>query len=188
MEKIKVGFLAGSVRKGSYSRAVAKALIGFLPNGFEAELVDIAELSMYNQDYDDEGRTPAGWEEFRAKIHSMDAFIFITPEYNRSVPPLLKNAIDIASRPYGSNAWGGKPAAVVSVSTGPIGGFGANHHLRQVAAVLNMYTMQQPEAYLGGLGEQMDENGVVTSEGLNEFLQKFAVSFVRWTGRFTGTK
>lgn len=188
MEKIKIGILAGSVRKGSYSRAVAKALIGFLPESFEAELVDIGALSMYNQDYDDEGRIPAGWEEFRAKIRGMDAFVFITPEYNRSVPPVLKNAIDIASRPYGSNAWGGKPAAVVSVSTGSIGGFGANHHLRQVAAVLNMYTMQQPEAYLGGLVEQIDESGAVTSEQLNQFLQKFAGSFARWTGRFIGTK
>lgn len=185
MKKVKVGFIVGSLRKGSYSRSTAKALMGFLPAEFDAEIVEIGNLALYNQDFDDEGNVPAEWTAFREQIGAKDAYVFVTPEYNRSFPAVLKNAIDIGSRPFGSNAWGGKPIAVISVSPGKPGAFGANHHLRQVATVLDMYTMQQPEAYIGGINEMMDENGKVTSDSLNGFLKTLATSFAKWTAHFT---
>lgn len=184
MKKIKVGLLVGSARKGSFSRAVAESVMEFLPEQFEAEIVDIADLPMYNQDFDDEGRAPAEWGPFRAKIGEKEAYLFFTPEYNRSIPALLKNALDIGSRPYGSNAWGGKPAGIVSVSPGKPGAFGANHHLRQVAAVLDLYTMQQPEAYIGGIHESLGADGKVADASLKEFLKTFAEAFDQWVGHF----
>lgn len=184
MKKVKVGFLVGSLRKGSYSRSVAKALMGHLPAQFEAEIVEIGSLALYNQDLDDGGTVPPEWTAFREQIGAKDAFVFVTPEYNRSMPAVLKNALDVASRPYGSNQWGGKPAAILSVSPGKPGAFGANHHLRQVATVLDLYTMQQPEAYLGGIHEMVDESGNVTSASLNDFLKTIAASFSAWTGHF----
>ncbi len=184
MEKIKIGILVGSARKGAFSRAVAEAVMEFLPERFETEIVEIAQLSMYNQDLDIGARTPAEWSAFRAKIREKQAYLFFTPEYNRSIPALLKNALDIGSRPYRSNAWGGKPAGIVSVSPGKLGGFGGNHHLRQVAAVLDLYTMQQPEAYIGGIHESLDADGKVTSASLNEFLRTFAEAFAQWVGHF----
>lgn len=184
MKKVKVGFLAGSLRKGSYSRAVCKLLMELLPEQFEAEFIELSDLTMYNQDLDNAENLPGAWKAFRDKIREKDAFVFVTPEYNRSIPAVLKNAIDIASRPYTDNLWDGKPAAIFSQSPGKIGGFGANHHLRQVIAVLNMYTMQQPEAYIGGIAAQIDTEGNVTSESLKGFLVKFTNAFVKWANRF----
>ena len=106
--------------------------------------------------------------------------LFVTPEYNRSVPGVLKNAIDVGSRPYGKSAWDGKPGAVVSVSPGAIGGFGANHHLRQSLVFLNMPAMQQPEAYIGGADKLFDASGKLTNDGTREFLQKFMAAFAAW--------
>ena len=183
MKKVKVGIVVGSLRKDSYNRSTAKALMALLPENFEAEIIEIGQLPLYNQDFDDFDTVPASWTAFRAQAAAKDAYIFFTPEYNRSIPAVLKNAIDIGSRPFGSNLWGGKPAAIVSVSVGKPGGFGANHHLRQVATVLDMYTMQQPEAYIGGINEMLDENGNA-NEGLQKFLQVIADAFVKWTGNF----
>jgi chromate reductase len=184
VKKVKVGFLAGSLRKGSYSRAAARLLMELLPDNYEAELIELSELTMYNEDLDNAEHLPTAWKEFRAKIQDKDAFIFVTPEYNRSIPAVLKNAIDIASRPYTSNLWYGKAAAIFSHSPGKIGGFGANHHLRQVIAVLNVYTLQQPEAYVGDIAAQIDTEGNVISESLKGFLKKFTDAFVAWTNRF----
>lgn len=184
MKKVKVGVIVGSARKGAFSRAVAEDLMGLLPEQFEAEIVEIADLTMYNQDFDDEGRVPAEWGLFRAKIQEKEAYLFITPEYNRSIPALLKNALDIGSRPYGSNAWGGKPIAIISVSPGKPGAFGANHHLRQVATVLDMYTMQQPEAYIGSIHESLGADGHVADESLKGFLKTFGEAFGQWVGHF----
>ena len=127
------------------------------PASLTLEIVEIGHLASYNQDLDKE--PPADWTALREKIRSMDAVLFVTPEYNRSVPGLLKNAIDIASRPPGQSAWSGKPGAVVSVSPGAMGGFGANHHLRQSLVFLNVPAMPQPEAYIGGADKLFDAGG-----------------------------
>ena len=185
MKKIKVGVIVGSLRKDSYCRSTANALMELLPASLDAEIVEIGNLALYNQDFDDEDNVPTEWGTFREQIAAKDAFIFITPEYNRSFPAVIKNAIDVASRPFGSNLWNAKPIAIISVSPGKPGAFGANHHLRQVATVLNMYTMQQPEAYIGGIHEMMDENGKVTSDSLRGFLETIATAFADWVAHFT---
>ncbi|HEY3564249.1 MAG TPA: NAD(P)H-dependent oxidoreductase, partial [Casimicrobiaceae bacterium] len=123
-----------------------------------------------------------------ARIQRADAVIFVTPEYNRSVPGVLKNAIDIASRPYGKSAWSGKPAAVVTVSPGAIGGFGANHHLRQSLVFLDMPTLQQPEAYIGGAAELFDAQGNLAKESTHEFMKKFLAAFAQWIERTSASR
>lgn len=178
---IKIGVLVGSLRKESFSRKIAKALIALAPQEAQPEIVDIGELSLYNQDFDDEGRPPAGWTAFRESMKQYDAFLFVTPEYNRSVPAVMKNAIDIGSRPFSENVWNGKPGAVVSVSPGSIGGFGANHHLRQSLVVLNVPVMPLPESYIGNVAALLDDSGAVTNEKTRRLLQKFMEGFVAWT-------
>ena len=147
----RVAVVVGSLRKDSLNRKMAKALAAMAPPTLSLEIVEIGQLPLYNQD--DDASPPAASVAFKEKIAGADAVLFITPEYNRSVPGVLKNAIDIASRPYGKSAWDGKPAGVMSVSPGAIGGFGANHHLRQSLVFLNMPALQQPEAYVGGAGD-----------------------------------
>jgi chromate reductase len=143
------------------------------------EIAEIGNLPFYNQDLDGEN-APAEWVAFRDRIKAADAVLFVTPEYNRSVPGVLKNAIDVASRPYGQNAFEGTPGAVISVSPGTVGGFGANHHLRQSLVFLNVSTMQQPEAYLGGAGGFFDADGNLSNDSTREFLAKFVQSFAEW--------
>jgi chromate reductase, NAD(P)H dehydrogenase (quinone) len=176
-EKRKVAVIVGSLRKGSFNRMVAKALCGLAP-GLDCEIVEIGQLPLYNQDLDD--KPPQEWVEFRDRIRAADAVLFVTPEYNRSVPGVLKNAIDVGSRPYGHSAWEKKPAAVVSASPGGIGGFGANHHLRQSLVFLDMPVMQQPEAYIGGVSKLLDEEGAVVKEETREFLRKVMETFAAW--------
>jgi len=176
----KIGILVGSLRKESFSRKIAKALTAMAPAGFEMEEVKIGDLAMYNQDLDDEGVPPESWTAFRKTLKRFDAIIFVTPEYNRSVPPVLKNAIDVGSRPYGKNMWDGKPGAVVSVSPGGLSGFGANHHLRQSLVFLNVPTLQQPEAYIGNASTLFDSSGALVNEGTKEFLRKFMEAFSNW--------
>jgi chromate reductase, NAD(P)H dehydrogenase (quinone) len=175
--KRNVAVIVGSLRKGSYNRMVAKALCGLAP-GLDCEIVEIGQLPLYNQDLDDE--PPREWVDFRDRIRAADAVLFVTPEYNRSVPGVLKNAIDVGSRPYGHSAWAKKPAAVVSVSPGALGAFGANHHLRQSLVFLDMPTMQQPEAYIGGASKLVDEQGGIAKEETREFLRKIMQSFAAW--------
>ncbi|MBK8840012.1 MAG: NAD(P)H-dependent oxidoreductase [Hyphomonadaceae bacterium] len=174
----KIAVLVGSLRKDSFSRKIARNIEQLAPAGYTFEEIDISTLGFYNQDLD--GHEPAEWLELRAKIKSADAVLFVTPEYNRSVPGVLKNAIDIASRPYGHSAFSGKPAAVVSNSPGNIGGFGAHHHLRQTLTFLNMPTMQQPEMYLSGVGDWFDDEGKVKKEDTRKFLAQFAQTFASW--------
>jgi chromate reductase, NAD(P)H dehydrogenase (quinone) len=145
----KVAVFVGSLRKNSYNRMIARALAALAPQGLHLEIVEIGQLPLYNQDGDDDGAPAPEWTALREKIKAADGVLFVTPEYNRSIPGVLKNAIDVGSRPYGHSAWDGKPGAVVSVSPGAIGAFGANHHLRQSCVFLNMPMMQQPEAYIG---------------------------------------
>jgi chromate reductase len=174
----KVGIIVGSLRRGSFTKTIAKAAAGLFPADVEVKFVEIAHLPLYNQDYDDEGRAPESYTAYRKEIESMDGFVFATPEHNRSLPAALKNALDIASRPYGSNKFDGKPAAIISVSPGAMGGFGANHHLRQVFTFLNVYPVQQPEVYIGSVHTLMDEKGNV-AESTKELLKSVISALVK---------
>src|SRR5260221_5849807 len=157
-----VAVVVGSLRKGSFNRMMAAALAALAPDGLRLEIVEIRGLQLYDQDL--EASPPEPWVTFRDRIRRADAVLFITPEYNRSVPAPLKNAVDVGSRPYGKSAWEGKPAAIVSVSPGPLGAFGANHHLRQSLVFLDMPAMQQPEAYIGGASKLFDADGKLESD------------------------
>jgi chromate reductase len=180
MEAKKIGVLVGSLRKESFCRKIAKALKTLAPTSFELEEIELGELAIYNQDFDDEGSPPSSWTAFRERMKKFDAILFVTPEYNRSVPAVLKNAIDVGSRPYGQSIWDGKPGAVVSVSPGGLSGFGANHHLRQSLVFLNIPAMQQPEAYIGNAATLFDASGALVSENTRDFLQNFMDAFVNW--------
>ncbi|SPR96878.1 NADPH-dependent FMN reductase [Cupriavidus taiwanensis] len=173
--------LVGSLRKESYSRKLAKALIALAPAQLKPEIVEIGNLELYNQDLDD--KPTQAWTAFRDRIRRADAVLFVTPEYNRSVPAPLKNAIDVGSRPYGSSVWDGKPGAIISASPGAIGGFGANHHLRQSLVFLNIPILQQPEAYISGVDKLFDEQGGIASESTRGFLGKFMTTFGAWIER-----
>jgi len=177
-----VAVLVGSLRKESLNRKMAHALAGLAAPGLKLEIVEIGDLPLYNEDLD-KGDVPAKWQAFRDRIRPFDAVLFVTPEYNRSVPGVLKNAIDVGSRPYGKSVWSGKPAAVVSVSPGAIGGFGANHHLRQSLVFLDMPALQQPEAYIGGAAKLFDDKGSLTNDGTRDFLKTFLQKFEAWIGR-----
>jgi chromate reductase len=179
-DQLKIAVLIGSLRKNSFNRRAALALTAIAPTNLKLEIVEIGQLPLFDQDFDDEGRPPQLWTDFRATINGYDAVLFVTPEYNRSVPGVLKNAIDIGSRPYGKSVWDRKPAAVMSVSPGAIGGFGANHHLRQSLAFLNMPAMQQPEAYIGNAGSLFNDDNSFASEKTEEFFRSFIGSFGRW--------
>ena len=172
--------LVGSLRKASWTRRIAVALGKLAPSSLKLEIVEIGELALYNQDFDDEQRVPAEWQRFRDRVARADAVIFCTPEYNRSVPGVLKNAIDVGSRPYGKAAWSGKPAAVVSVSPGALAAFGANQHLRQSLVFLNMPALQQPEIYLGGVASLVDAEGNIIKEETKKFLTSFLETFAGW--------
>ncbi|MES2130538.1 MAG: NAD(P)H-dependent oxidoreductase [Pseudomonadota bacterium] len=176
----KIAIIVGSLRKESFARRVAKTLVLLAPPTLEMDIVEIGQLSLYNQDEDD--NPPATYREFRDTIKKYDGVLFVTPEYNRSVPGVLKNAIDVGSRPYGQSAWNGKPCGVVGVSPGALGAFGANHHLRQSLVFLNMPVMQQPEAYLANIGKQF-EGDKLTDESTRGFLQKYVDGFAAWVER-----
>jgi chromate reductase, NAD(P)H dehydrogenase (quinone) len=173
-----VAVIVGSLRKDSVNRKAALALSALAPSNLKLGIVEIGALSLYNQDLD--GIPPAPWVLFRQQIKVADAVLFVTPEYNRSVPGVLKNALDIASRPYGHSVWDGKPGAVISVSPGASGAFGANHHLRQSLVFLNVPTMQQPEAYIGHADTLFDASGNISNQATRDFLQKFVVEFAHW--------
>jgi chromate reductase len=179
----KVSVFVGSLRKGSYSRMMAHALAEAAPASLKLEIVEIGELALYNQD-SDAGSPPASWVSFRRQVKGADAVLFVTPEYNRSVPGVLKNAIDVGSRPYGQSVWDGKPGAVVSVSPGALAAFGANHHLRQSFVFLNVPAMPQPEAYIGGAAELFDASGKLKNDSTRDFLKKFMGSFAEWVEKF----
>src|SRR5437763_3399635 len=176
-----VAVFVGSLRKESFNRKMANAMIAMAPEPLKLEIVEIRQLPLYNQD--DDANPPAASAAFKQRVQQADAVLFVTPEYNRSMPGVLKNAIDIASRPYGKSAWNGKPGAVVSQSPGVIGGFGANQHLRQSLVFLNVPVLQQPEAYIGNTGKMFDAQGHVTDDNTRDFLQKFMQAFAAWVER-----
>ena len=179
--KVKVAVLVGSLCKESFNRKVAMALIGMGVDPLELEIVEYRELPPYNQD--DEASPPQAIVEFKQRIAAAGAVLFVTPEYNRSMPGALKNAIDAASRPYGKSAWDGKPGAVISVSLGALGAFGANHHLRQSMVFLNVPMMPQPEAYIGHAKTLFDDAGALVNDSTRAFLQKFLEAFAHWIER-----
>jgi chromate reductase len=174
-----VAVIVGSLRKESFSRKMANALAALAPASLKLQIVEIGQLPLYNQDLE-EADPPAAWVSFRERIKASEAVLFVTPEYNRSVPAALKNALDVGSRPYGKNAWNGKPGAVVSVSPGALGAFGANHHLRQSLVFLNVPTLQQPEAYIGGAAGLFDANNNLSNESTRDFLRKFMEAYSAW--------
>jgi chromate reductase len=181
--------LVGSLRKASFNGMLANALISLAPSAMKLNLVEIGQLPLYNEDLET-AAPPVAWTAFRQCVESADAVLFVTPEYNRSVPAVLKNALDVGSRPYGSSVWDRKPGAVVSGSPGAIGAFGANHHLRQSLVFLNVPTMQQPEAYLSHVDKLFDEQGKFVSDGSSKFLQGFMNAFANWveTNRSQGQR
>jgi chromate reductase len=177
-----VAVFVGSLRKESFNRKMALALAAMAPPSLKLEIVEIRNLPLYDQDGD--ANPPSEWTNFRERIRKADGVLFVTPEYNRSIPGALKNAIDVGSRPYGKSAWNGKPGAVVSVSPGAIGAFGANHHVRQTLVFLNVPAMPQPEAYIGGADKLFDAEGKIANPGTRDFLANFLAAFDRWVGRF----
>ena len=178
MAQKKIAVIVGSLRKDSLNRKMAKALIKAAPASLAPDIIEIGSLPLYNQDLDD--NPPAAWTEFRERLRKFDGVLFVTPEYNRSVPGALKNAIDVGSRPYGKSAWAGKPAAIVSVSPGTYGGFGANHHLRQSLVFLDMPAMPQPEAYLAKAADLFDDRGELSHASTIDFITRLMAAFAIW--------
>ncbi len=176
-----VAVLIGSLRKESFNRKMANALTGLAPPELKLSIVEIGGLPPYNQDY--ESSPPAAVTEFKGTISKADAVLFVTPEYNRSVPGVLKNAIDVGSRPYGKSAWAGKPGAVISVTSGALGAFGANHHLRQALVFLDVPAMPQPEAYIANAANLFDVDGKLTNDSTRDFATKFLTAFAQWIER-----
>jgi chromate reductase len=178
MSTRKIAVIVGSLRKESLNRKLAQTLIELAPKSLELEFIEIGALPLYNQDL--ETSPPSEWTAFRDKVRPKDGVLFVTPEYNRSVPGALKNAIDVGSRPYGKSVYSKKPAAIASSSPGPMGAFGANHHLRQSLVFLDVPALQQPEIYIGQVDKQFDASGKLTSDSLRELLSKFMSAFGDW--------
>ena len=173
-----VAVVVGSLRRDSLNRKMALALAAMAPPSLRLGIVDIGNLPLYNADLEE--NPPAEWRTFRGAIKAADAVLFVTPEYNRSVPGVLKNAIDVGSKPVGQVVWEGKPGAVITVSPGAIGGFGANHHLRQMMVFLNVPMLQQPEAYVGNAAALLDAEGRITNDATRAFAQKFIDAYGVW--------
>lgn len=187
MKKV-IGILVGSLRKESFSKKIATALIPMAPSDFEFRIISLDKLPIYNQDFDDFNNVPESYIRFRETIKAIDGVIFVTPEYNRSLPAVLKNALDVGSRPKTKNVWNGKPAAIFSNSPGNISGFGANHHLRQSLVSLNVPTMQQPEVYISNVDKLFDENGDIKEISTKDFMQGVVSSYIVWFNKNAAPK
>lgn len=174
----KIAVIVGSLRKDSLNRKMAKVIMSLAPSTLNLEIIEIGDLPLYNQDLDD--KPPAEWLRFREQIKPCDGVLFVTPEYNRSIPGVLKNTIDIGSRPYGKSVWSKKPGAVISVSPGAVGGFGSNQHLRQTFVFLDIPCMQQPEAYIGHAGDLFDNNANIIKEDTLKFVRQFIEAYAKW--------
>jgi len=181
MSNYKIAIVVGSLREGSFNRRVAQSLCAFAGDRLNCDIVEIGDLPLYNQDYDALPEQPAAYTRFRDEIRAADGVLFVSPEYNRGIPGVLKNAIDVGSRPYGSSVWAAKPAAIVTASPGSIGGFGANHQIRQSCTFLNMPTMQHPEAYLGHVNDDsFGPDGCLKEGPLKELVVGLAKAFGDW--------
>jgi chromate reductase, NAD(P)H dehydrogenase (quinone) len=176
----KIAVIIGSLRQGSLNRKVANTLISLAPKSIVCDITEIADLPLYNPDLDDEQRPPEAWVKFRKQMRHYDGVLFVTPEYNRSIPACLKNAIDVGSRPYGQSIWNTKTAAIMSVSPGGMGGFGAHQHLRQSLSCLNVPILPQPEAYVGNATSLFNEQGELVKEDSLKFFKSFMEAFAHW--------
>ena len=175
----KIAIIVGSLRKDSLNRRVARSICSFAGDLLDCGIVEIGDLPLYNQDLDTD--PPEQWTRFRQAIAAADGVLFCSPEYNRGIPGVLKNAIDVGSRPYGQSVFDKKPGAIVTASPGSIGGFGANHQIRQAAVFLNMPIMQQPEAYFGHVSDDsFDESGCLKDGPLKDLIMVIAGSFANW--------
>lgn len=179
-----IAVLVGSLRAASLNRMTAHALAGMAPETLKLDIVEIRDLPLYDEDLERE--PPQSWTNFRERIKAADGVLFITPEYNRSMPAALKNAIDVGSRPYGASVWNGKPGAVASVSPGAIGGFGANHAVRQAVVFLNVPMMPAPEAYWGGAGGFFDAQGQLINDATREVMAGFIAAYAKWVETILG--
>jgi len=179
---VKIGFVVGSLRKDSFSKRWAQNVEELFPSDYEVEYLDFSNLPLYNQDYD--GNDPKEYLEFREAVKRQDAIVFVTPEYNRSIPGGFKNAIDVASRPYGENVWDRKPALVVTHSISDISGALANHALRQVLTFINMPVLQQPEVYLSNSQKLLDDDGKITNDETKKFLQSVVEAYITFIEKF----
>jgi chromate reductase len=177
----KIAILVGSLRKDSFNRRIAQSICAIRNDGLDCSFVEIGDLPLYNQDYDSAPQQPEQYTRFRDQVRSADGVLFVSPEYNRGIPGVLKNAIDVGSRPYGSSVWNGKPAAIVTASPGAIGGFGSNQQIRQSCTFLNMPMLQQPEAYLGHVNDDsFDSDGKLKDGPLKDLVTKLAHAFHDW--------
>ncbi|HKH28470.1 MAG TPA: NADPH-dependent FMN reductase [Sphingomicrobium sp.] len=175
----KIAIIVGSLREASLNRKVARSICAMRNDNLECSMIEIGDLPLYNQDSD--ANPPEQYVRFRQQIAEADGVLFVSPEYNRGIPGVLKNAIDVGSRPYGQSAFDKKPAAIVTASPGSIGGFGANHQIRQAAVFLNMPVMQQPEAYLGHVSDDsFDADGCLKEGPLKELVASLAHAFHDW--------
>ena len=185
MSKVTVAVWVGSLRRESFNRRLALAVERLAPEGFSFEHVRIDDLPLYNQDFD--GHYPAEGVRLKQQIEAADALLFVTPEYNRSIPGVLKNALDIASRPWGNNSFAGKPGAVIGASVGATGSALAQQHLRNVLVYLDVPTLAQPEVFVQFKDESLiDQNGKIGSEGTQKFLQGFVDRYVSWVRAHVG--
>ena len=179
----KVAVIVGSLRKESFNRKVANEMIRLAPENLVLEIVEIKDLSFFSEDI--ENNPPTEWTEFTEKISSSDAILFVSPEYNRTIPGVLKNAMEIGARPPKNNSWKGKPGAIATVSPGLIGGLGANQTIREAAVSLNIPMMQQPEAYIGQIKDKLLEDGLTVNEKTEKFLTDFLEAFEKWVLQLT---
>ncbi len=180
MSNLTIGVIVGSLRKASFNRQLAHGLVGLLPAGVEARFIEIGELPLYNQDLD--GNLPEPVQRFKAAVAGVDAVLFVTPEYNRGIPGVLKNAIDWGSRPYGQSVWNGKPAGVAGASPGAIGTALAQSQLRNVLSAVGVQVVPLPEVFFHFAGEPFDAQGGVADARTRQFLQGFVDRFVQWVG------
>jgi len=182
MKKIKILGISGSLRHESYNLALLKAAVKLLPAEAELEIITLENLPLFNQDL--EATNIPAITEFKNKIKSADAILFSSPEYNYSLPGVLKNAIDIASRPYGDSAWAGKPAAIMGASIGNIATARMQYHLRQTMVFLDMYPLNKPEVMVGMAQDKINASGEVTDEKTKEKIAELLVALVEWTKKF----
>ena len=183
----KIAILVGSLREGSINRKVAKSICAIRGDNLECSIVEIGNLPLYNQDLD--SNPPEEWVRFRDQVRPADGVLFVSPEYNRGIPGVLKNAIDVGSRPYGESVFDKKPGAIVTASPGSIGGFGSNHQIRQACVFLNMPVMQQPEAYLGHVSDDsFDASGCLKEGPLKELVKVLAHAFHDWVETITRSR